>query len=1480
MDGLKIFWKEPLTDIKDIHMKMSGIKVAFDIADVLKFDGAVLFIDEIDKITNTPKRGFKGGVKITLHPLDGMMLDAQFIAGRNTLAPSYNFFYIFIGAELPVGIPLGSTGASLYGMAGLFGYNMLPKKAESEEWYGEADGTSGWYKRAPQGISGVEKWADSRESLALGAGVTLGTADNGFTFSGKVLLVVLIPGPMILVEGKAQFLKERKNLDADPIFRMLAVLDPKSGTFLMNIEARYKNPEKDGLLININGGAEAFFNFNNPNAWHFYLGQDTPEAKRIRARVLSLFEANAFVMLDANGVLMGAWAGYDRNWKYGPLSVVLQAWIEGRLGLSYKPPQADGMLALNGNVQLKAFGQGLGLSVYAGLLAKAPTPWYVRGEFDVKLDLPWPLPDPKAHIVLEWQEELEPLIPLALAKIGIEHLKVTEKWDLVKYPDYDTDKDGFRDGANPEPQEAHKKSPIIPLDARPVLTFARAVEDGPFAGNNLAPPPAADIIGDYQYKYRLKKVVLTKSPKIGFGTWVTVAEKSADIPTAASSLFGHWQVVPGKESQNLKLMLWSNTPFEISRELASNHSWLYSTLAPWKGYPCNIDINPKLVCVDFEKLEVGSKYRPVLLHDDHLFFSEKEPMVIVECPVADAPTFLTHYVPAETVHGLTITGLGREEEKHEKYCIGIPEIPQSSQQVEIIKNTVVFRCAVLPSGNPSHLAVNDYFPSMKDSRNEIVIGWSQTDEGNAEYATINFPEDRFPEGPNKIIIDCGHYNLLTFRAYDHGGNLVDEKQHTAGQGILQKIVLSGENIRHIDIIGAEIAICELCYEMPVIASNILVVLPEKMTKVGVYLASGSKGKIAMLKESGEAIGEVTFNINSYAEPVILESKDLGEPINAFLISGAFIILKICGLTTEESLRVEQNESILQHIKTATEERWGTHEGAFLEPNCYYRLIVETETLRRRGNDSWSTTTFTEHAYFQTENPPGAYQPTIGSELEIKPESEHYPQKGPLKDLSPYISSTIPSQAASNEPLRPAYRSYDIGVKFNEPQGYIEQMYLMAGLPLTIRLFDNNSQPVLNMAGNPVVLQNNWGDNPDLIFTREEKQWKAVLNSSVCGIDFTEEPEQKSASLYVGSKDLVLKPQTLYKAKLCGGGFPVYEFNFITSRYCTFTHHIHSFADSIWNHHKLIGSPLNPLLDNSKLSSLRNILSPFTKSRDHTPAEYKTKKEQESGAFEQLAGPDVFDLGIRQLPERVEILLLNDSTQSYGLLLESPEPIDWERVDFWVKHATGAERIEESLSTIKIIRATTTSAGGGTNCNEEMVEIIMQDQIDISGLKIRYKKPSDTAFSDYYTFGSQSLFPACMVIQIHSGRKFEHHNPSLEIEHHYVTADTDSPAWHFDPAGELIQIVDPSGKVLHSRLIMPYSNDKMETILIRNKDKTRAFIFFLLGSEKFGRLANGRFCFNFKFKRKMDGTALPVLKRMGSENDEDTQIESSLPTFLA
>ena len=113
----------------------------------------------------------------------------------------------------------------------------------------------------------------TRAASRSAAGVTIGTvADNGYTFAGKVLLVIVFPGPILLIEGKANLLKERAKLDEEPLFRAL-----RCSTGAPAPSSSGSTPSTSigsgGELIDIRGSAEAFFDFSDADAWHLYLGR-------------------------------------------------------------------------------------------------------------------------------------------------------------------------------------------------------------------------------------------------------------------------------------------------------------------------------------------------------------------------------------------------------------------------------------------------------------------------------------------------------------------------------------------------------------------------------------------------------------------------------------------------------------------------------------------------------------------------------------------------------------------------------------------------------------------------------------------------------------------------------------------------------------------------------------------------------------------------------------------------------------------------------------------------------------------------------------------------------------------------------------------------------------------------------------------------------------------------------------------------------
>jgi len=628
VDGLRITADENWS-LASAKISFNGIGVELD-AKAFYFNGAVSY-REFEQVTangtETVHR-FDGDIKLKLRSPE-LTIDASLVIGSvdaRGAQPAYNFFAIYVGVDLPTGIPLGTTGLGLYGFAGLLAIEMEPDKKPDQPWYAISPAPS-WYKTPSIGVDDLKKWVNSRGSKAFGAGVTIGTyADNGYIFSGRVLLAIVFPGPIILLEGAANLLKDRSKLSTakDPLFRALAVLDNRAGSLLIGLDVKYQYNQTTGRLIKISAGTEAYYQFNDPTAWHIYLGIKEPREQRIQADILSLFSANAYLMLNAHQLAMGAWVGYDKSWKFGPLGVTLQAWMEANAVVSFKPAHLHADLWVHGAVDLKAFGFGLGLTLDATLAADVFDPFHVLGTFDVGIKLPWPLNKKKieAHVELEWgPEPVSPPIPAPLKDVAIEHFKTTIKWPLpmptLLRPNY-ADDDGFLSGSHLLDELSGPPTdtpiPIVALDCRPSLGFTRNVNDDAQVGAIVQSlNPNTEWIGDpergegpCQVRYGLLELRLDKWDG---SAWKSVAGKGGDTAALPEKIFGTWAPVDGIGAQSVgqsKLLLWSKTGFDHMRHTGTEWSDWFAGTHPI--FPC------VRTCLDFEGFDLTKVYPSPLTH--------------------------------------------------------------------------------------------------------------------------------------------------------------------------------------------------------------------------------------------------------------------------------------------------------------------------------------------------------------------------------------------------------------------------------------------------------------------------------------------------------------------------------------------------------------------------------------------------------------------------------------------------------------------------------------------------------------------------------------------------------------------------------------------------------------------------------------------------------------------------------------------------
>ena len=372
---------------------------------------------------------FAGQVKVNIEVCQ-LEVDANFIVGN---FGGQSVFFLDLDVELPVGIPL-FLDVSLWGLQGLVASGLEPQPEPTNTWwqwfqypavtnFSSTSATAGSVDTSgtpDYTASDFDKWLNPVSgAFALGVGATIGTeADDGFTASAAIMLVVMMPGPVISLIGMANILSKRiTGASEGGNFTAMATYDGNSETFDLTIQAQYSIP----VVLDIEATAELYVTANpapGTDAWFFALGKP-PHEKRVSARIFDLFESDSYFVISDHGLVVGTWTGYKNSWSFGPLSASIDVYLATMAAVQWSPLQIGAGIELHGNVQLSAFGIGIGLTADALLEGCAPNPFWIHGDLSVELDLPWPLPNIGATISLSWGGDngTVPPAPLALSHL-------------------------------------------------------------------------------------------------------------------------------------------------------------------------------------------------------------------------------------------------------------------------------------------------------------------------------------------------------------------------------------------------------------------------------------------------------------------------------------------------------------------------------------------------------------------------------------------------------------------------------------------------------------------------------------------------------------------------------------------------------------------------------------------------------------------------------------------------------------------------------------------------------------------------------------------------------------------------------------------------------------------------------------------------------------------------------------------------------
>ncbi|HWN43317.1 MAG TPA: hypothetical protein VNW71_13910, partial [Thermoanaerobaculia bacterium] len=1117
VEGLRIVW---YSDGRPTSMTLEGVGVEFTVPGVLHFKGAVSYADK--------EKRFTGDIKLELVTPD-LTVDGTLVIG---LKDGTRYFAIYLDADLPSGIVLGSTGLAIYGMAGLFALQMEPKKEPGDAWF-SLDHNHSWYHRGPRpGVTDiVNKWHPRPGSLGLGAGLTLATmADNGYSFNGKFMLVLVFPGPIIMLQGSANLLKKRSEATEDALFRALAVFDGRESTVLIGIDAEYKTG-KQGQMIEIQAGAEAFYDIDDPGKWYINIGEKEPRERRIRALFGRFVEVNAYFMLNAHRLALGAWFGYDRKWELGPLSITLQAWADGNVLVSFKPSQFHGDLWIHGAVDLDIFGFGLGLTVDARVAADLFTPFHLLGEFSVKVNLPWPLPDVGASVTLEWGiQRNPPPIPRPLQDVSIEHLKSTVAWPLERGTlplGFDAG-DGFLGGTLNQESWLAAPGPIVPVDARPHLTFARSLHDFANVGANGQEPLEWETIGDpnsgdkqARARYSLQSLALAK--KVGSGAWETVAR--APHSETEHALFGSWAALPaipgdpGKSAQT-KLWLWNLDPFAFLRR--SGSSWEDWFAASFPGYPCVPEAPTQEVCFGFDALTPGTTVKSPWTH-----------------PGAPEVTLSWDFAPA-TVGTRTVTAGGvtrqvnilcfpdaaarngvqiRPAEPARDFRIVLADVPPQPAPAAAGISVVPLREIGTIDEMPTcvdvgrHIAGTVANPWSQDGVRFTVRGadggllsvgrierWGAGELGLNAGLELDIELPCSSPWVELIVTHRPPFRIVAFNA--QGTAVATHAPGGTGGEVTETITLQGPAITRIEVYasGNEKLVHRVCFVCDQPIGPWGEGHGADDTVYGPFFPD-PKGGGLLISGPGLTVTEITSN-------------------------GAFCLEQICVTPDPEAGALVRREEKIDHIREEL-SLW-SDDAPVLEPNTEYQLTIKTKAELEGGN-TWN---LTEHAYFRTEGPPGLTHLAIPKGTDTTDPSK--PFVTGLEDLTRYVRETDPPTVPlpGEKPLlfRPFYRAYDLGVEFNE--SYVETMYRMDRRDLGLYLFDASNQLARDPRGKLLALTNRWGKAAKLTLAESETRWLKLIDAATC-LPKKPDPQTfpRDNTLASAEPDRVLARDTLYEVRL-------------------------------------------------------------------------------------------------------------------------------------------------------------------------------------------------------------------------------------------------------------------------------------------------------------------------------------------------------------
>ena len=363
VDGLVVVWA-PTKGIVDT--RLDGIGIEFGIPG--SFSAGLQLSYSKDKGTS-----FKGKGHLDLESLD-IRAEVGVAAGTEG---STRFFYLFADAELyPGGIPIGSTGLSLYGLQGLLAYNMglnfrgVDKSTPPDRRY------FALFNQTKVGLTDIDKWVVRKGAGAIGFGVVIGTADDGTVFSCRGMLIITLPDLDLILQSQTTIIEKRQGMSEVRRGALDTLLIYRTGDSTMTFDVRAEWTKEK--IYSVSGTAHAVFKLNDPSAFQIQLGENSPGG-RIGAKVVRwgddwLFTSGFWLKIDSKSCAVGAVIDVGLRYQAGDFWAEASGSASADATLTWKPAQLDGKASLAGRIGIGCGGLGLSASLSGEPEIKVPTP--------------------------------------------------------------------------------------------------------------------------------------------------------------------------------------------------------------------------------------------------------------------------------------------------------------------------------------------------------------------------------------------------------------------------------------------------------------------------------------------------------------------------------------------------------------------------------------------------------------------------------------------------------------------------------------------------------------------------------------------------------------------------------------------------------------------------------------------------------------------------------------------------------------------------------------------------------------------------------------------------------------------------------------------------------------------------------------------------------------------------------------------------